>query len=149
MGRPPKADLPKNVELLTADTVEGHVECFGNQEDLFEIVIIDGNYRFECVRRAPAYLKDAGMIILDNSDYHPESAKFLRERDLIQVDFTGFKPTHDDIQTTSLFLHPAFRPKLLLDVQPLSGIGAHFEVRQHELVRQTKAQQVSSKRKAT
>ena len=121
--------MPKNVEILAADTVKAYVECFGSQEDLFDIVVIDGLYRFDCARQAPAYLKSAGMIILDNSDWHPESARFLRQRDLIEVDFTGFKPTHEDVQTTSVFLHPAFRPKLLFDVQPLSGIGDSDSVR--------------------
>ncbi len=135
------ANLPTNVEVLAADTVEVYVQCFGDQEDLFEVIIIDGNYRFECIRQAPAYLKEAGMIIVDNSDYHPESARFLRERDFIQLDFTGFKPTHDDVQTTSVFLHRNFLPKLLLDVQPLSGIGAYFQVRRHEIAQEHKAHQ--------
>ena len=59
-----------------------------------------------------------------HSDWHLESAKILRAKGLLQIDFTGFKPTHDDVQTTSIFLHHDYRPTLLYDAQPLSGVGA-------------------------
>lgn len=121
-----RPDLPENVELLARDNLTSYVDCFGDQSELFDIIIVDGLYRFDCAQRARSYLKADGMVILDNSDWHAEAARALRDTDLIQVDFAGFKPTHDDIQTTSIFLSRNYRPKLLFDTQPLSPVGSHF-----------------------
>ena len=39
------------------------------------------------------------MIILDNSDWLPDSARLLRDADLLQVDMSGFIPIGDHTQT--------------------------------------------------
>ncbi len=121
-----RLDSPNNVQLMACETVSEYVDCFLGQPEKFDVVIVDGLYRFDCAVRAPDYLTEDGLVILDNSDWHPEAARTLRERDLLQVDFAGFKPTHDDVQTTSIFLSRNHRPKRLFDAQPLSPIGSHF-----------------------
>jgi hypothetical protein len=64
------------------------------------------------------------MIILDNSDWLPESSRLLRESGLIEIDMTGFAPINDYTHTTSFYLHRefAFRPRH--DRQPIAGVGS-------------------------
>src|SRR5205085_491303 len=67
-----------------------------------------GHTRLKCARRALAKLREGGLIVLDNSDWLPESARVLRQAGLIQVDMSGFAPISGHPQTTSLFFHRAF-----------------------------------------
>jgi hypothetical protein len=96
--------------------------------DPFDVVVVDGlvtgRTRLKCARAALARLRPGGMIILDNSDWLPESARQLRDAGLIQVDMTGFAPANDYTCCTSLFLDRAFAFKPLHDRQPLPGPGA-------------------------
>lgn len=63
------------------------------------------------------------MVILDNADWHKNTAKFLREElDLIEVDFHGFAPINAYTHTTSIFLSRKFR------FQPNGGIQPHYSI---------------------
>jgi hypothetical protein len=88
----------------------------------FDIIVIDGSHREQCVAPAIAALRSGGMIILDNADWFPDQAQRLREEDLIEVDFTGFGPINRYTSTTSLFLRRdvQLRP---IGVQPRVGRG--------------------------
>ena len=52
---------------------------------IFDVIIIDGENRFECAVESINKLKEDGFIILDNSDWLPETSKLLRENDLIEI----------------------------------------------------------------
>jgi len=65
------------------------------------------------------------MVILDNSDWYRETAKYLRENlDMIEVDFHGFVPINDYTWTTSVFLSRIFRFQSNNNVQPHFSISA-------------------------
>ena len=90
----------------------------------FDAIIIDpGANRFHIAKRAIEILNPGGFIILDNSDWYPNASRALREGDLIQIDFHDFRPLHHFRCTSSLFMHPAFRPKPRLAQLPLMPIG--------------------------
>jgi hypothetical protein len=94
----------------------------------FDVIVIDGPARaltrLKCCRAARDYLNEGGLIILDNSDWLPESAAFLRSTGLLQVDMTGFAPLNAHTRTTSFFFDRrcSLRPKG--DKQPMHGIGS-------------------------
>lgn len=90
----------------------------------FDVIIIDGVERFECAKNALPYLRAGGMIILDNSDWHPKTAALLREADLIQIDFIGFGPVNKYTWATSLFLHREVRIVPKSARLPEYGIGS-------------------------
>jgi hypothetical protein len=92
--------------------------------DLFDVVIVDGSYRYECAQQAIKRLRPGGMIILDNSDWCIKTARLLREANLIEVDMSGFGPYNPYTWTTSFFLHREFnfQPKGIN--QPEHGIGS-------------------------
>lgn len=79
----------------------------------FDIIVIDGKRRFECASMVKKCLnlssEEGCMIILDNSDWYRETAKYLRKNlDFIQIDFHGFGPISLSSWTTSLFLSRNF-----------------------------------------
>ncbi|CAN5336952.1 hypothetical protein BH11BAC5_BH11BAC5_30010 [soil metagenome] len=91
----------------------------------FDIIIVDGIKRFECLKSAVKILKDGGMLIFDNADRNPEYCEFLRNQNLIEIDFHGFGPIVNFTTTTSIFLTRTvdFKPKT---IQPLIPIGGGY-----------------------
>ena len=96
--------------------------------DKFDVIVVDGlvtgRTRIKGARAALRHLREGGMIILDNSDWLPESARYLRHAGLIQVDMTGFTPGNDYTSTTTFFLRRDFAFEPLHARQPMPGTGA-------------------------
>ena len=120
--------LPSNCELILQTDLAQYVDAIKAYPAGFDVIVVDGasrgGTRRKCARAALSCLRPGGMIILDNSDWLPESAQILREGHLIQVDMTGFAPIAGNTQTTSLFLHREFRFAPRGPRQPLPGPGA-------------------------
>jgi hypothetical protein len=90
----------------------------------FGIIVVDPSAnRLACARAALPKLEAGGFIILDNSDWYPNTSKLLRDADLIEVDFHDFRPCHHYRATASLYLTRDFRPKPKGPRLPLSPIG--------------------------
>jgi hypothetical protein len=124
-----KPQLPATCTLLHEPASDAYAAAIERTGERFDVIVIDGlvtgRTRLKCARAATRYLRDGGMIILDNSDWLPESSRHLRQAGLIEVDMTGFAPINDYTCTTSFYLDRAFAFKPLRDRQPLPGIGAH------------------------
>jgi hypothetical protein len=112
------------IDLRLETQREAYVGCIHGADPPFDAVIVDGRHRFACAREAISTLRAGGFILLDNSDWYPNTAAMLRAADLIEVDFAGFGPINDYTWTTSLFLHRAFAPVPRGDRQPTPGIGS-------------------------
>lgn len=102
--------LPGNCTVSVTSEAE-YARAFAAAPGTFDLIIIDGRDRFACTRAAAAKLNEAGLILLDNSEWYPNCAALLRDAGLIQIDFAGLGPVVDFSWTTSLFLHPSFRPR--------------------------------------
>jgi hypothetical protein len=122
------AQLPPNAELILEADLMGYVDVIERFGREFDIIVVDGpargGTRLKCSRAVMAHLRPGGMVILDNSDWLPESARVLRESGLIQVDMTGFAPISGRTQTTTFFLHRDFRFQPRGSRQPMPGPGA-------------------------
>jgi hypothetical protein len=120
--------LPPNCTLIHRPESDAYAAAIREFPEAFDVIVIDGlvtgRTRLKCARAAVDRLSEGGMIILDNSDWLPESSRVLRESGLIEVDMTGFAPMNDYSCTTSFYLHRAFDFKSLTDRQPVPGIGA-------------------------
>lgn len=120
--------LPANCRLirstLDVEDYSGKISSF----DKFDIIIIDGaiKTRTSCSEKAFKHLKPGGIIILDNSDQFPTSAKILRNSGLIQCDFTGFAPLNANAQTTSVFFSRDYNFQPLNEVQPHRSVAQPF-----------------------
>ena len=80
---------------------EDYASTISALPDEYDLIVIDcAANRYECAIAAGRKLRAAGMIVLDNSDWYPNTAAHLRSLDLIQVDFPDFPavaslPVHD------------------------------------------------------
>jgi hypothetical protein len=77
----------------------------------FEVLIVDGKYRRECLNHIVNLKKWGGggvMLIFDNSDWYPNTVRFLQEKlGWMQIDFHGYGPINNYTWTTSIFMNPA------------------------------------------
>ncbi len=116
-----KALANVTVRAATAQTLAADIARLGTG---FDIIVIDAAAnRHACARAALGKLKPGGFILLDNSDWYPNTTQLLREADLIQVDYPDFRPAHYVRAAASLFLRRDFRPRPRLDRLPLPCIG--------------------------
>jgi hypothetical protein len=99
--------VPSNCTLLFRPDLRRYIESIQHFSELFDVIVVDGpargRTRFRCAELALAHLRPGGLVILDNSDWLPESARLLRDSGLLQVDMSGFHPIGGGTQTTSLF----------------------------------------------
>ena len=96
-----------NLEIRFAADVQAYLAAAGSGR--FDVIVIDGIHRQLCAEHIGSLIAAGGMVILDNSDWHPVAARYLREHyDLIQVDFHGFGPINGYTWTTSIFLSRSF-----------------------------------------
>lgn len=96
----------ENQKIIHRADQTGYVNSLSEQNKLFEIIVIDGNWRKLCVSEAIKCLKEGGMIVLDNSDrmIEKECGLLLREQGFIQMDFSGFGPINGYCWSTSVFM---------------------------------------------
>jgi hypothetical protein len=117
-------DKEENLTLTLIEAKEQYIEAIDSVNQKYDVIAIDGSYRYECALIAPRYLKKGGLIILDNADWLPKSAEALRSTGLLQVDMSGFAPIARYTYTTSLFFHRDFRITAKDGQQPHPSIGA-------------------------
>ncbi len=129
--------LPANVRLLHEPDLARYPDVIRSLGK-FDIIVVDGpargRTRLRCCRAAVEALSEGGLVILDNSDWLPESSGFLRGRGLLEVDFTGFAPICEYVETTSLYFHRAFNVPPATGRQPMPGRGARLDVWERPLV---------------
>jgi len=127
--------LPANCELILETDLDEYPRTVARAGERYDVIVVDGaargKTRIKCSRHALAQLREGGMIILDNSDWLPESTRVLREAGLIQVDMTGFAPISSATSTTSFFLHRAFDFRPRGPRQPMPGPGAREQIWEH------------------
>ena len=100
---------PGNVTLLLETDEYVHALNGGGP---YDVIVIDGmsQTRNECAAVAPKHLTTGGIVVFDNSDRYPEACRYLRDQDLVQIDFHGPLPLGTQTNTTSLFLRRDFTP---------------------------------------
>ena len=115
-GNHPSPELREQFRAY-AETIDGH----------FQIIVIDGyaksRVRYQCAKAALQHLDSNGLIILDNSDWLPATAMFLREANLIEVDLNGAVPGNSQTQTTSFFFTREFNFRPAGSRQPARPVG--------------------------
>ncbi len=71
----------------------------------YDIVIVDGRDRNQCMEEASKALSATGVVVLDNSERekYKAGAIFLVEQGFKQLEFEGMSPVSTDVNVTSLF----------------------------------------------
>ncbi len=118
-----------NLDIKWRDEGEIYEQAIFEENEKYDVIIIDGKRRNFCAETAVKALNDGGMIILDDSDRVNTSAEYvktidiLKSADLLQVDFYGFCPMNNYTKTTSVFFSRNFNFESLYKVQPVNGWG--------------------------
>lgn len=98
-----RAKAPENLRLIGPVSLEEYARAPLAEGRTFQVIVVDGKQRKECAEAALPHLDPAGLLVLDNSDWHPGICAWLRERGMLEVDFHGFGPINDYTWTTSVF----------------------------------------------
>jgi FkbM family methyltransferase len=117
-------EIPSNLEYLLVTEPLKYASKILDYQRQFDVIIIDGEQRPECVAPALSKLSDDGLIIVDNSDWFPGICSLLRKADLIQIDMQGLGPINSYAWTTSFFLRRTASFQPLTARQPLHGPGS-------------------------
>lgn len=102
-----KKHAPSNVELchVPLENEGEYSREILKYPSQFEIVIVDGRDRVNCLKNAPVALRDDGVIVLDNSERkeYEEGIKLLSEKGYRKLDFCGLGPINAYSWCTSIF----------------------------------------------
>jgi hypothetical protein len=133
--------------LKTREQFERYAEAikdFGT----FDVICLDGyaksRVRYKCAQAAISQLAENGLVILDNSDWLPGTALFLRTSGLIEVDLSGLVPGNNICQTTSLFFTRQFDFQPAGNRQPLPAVGGRVANWERGLERELQAKQLDT-----
>ena len=98
---------PENVELLYREPDVGGAYCRAiyAQNQPYDVVLVDGEDRVNCLKQSVGALSDRGVIILDDShrkDYH-EGVRFVHDSGFSTLDIAGLKPMGYEMDQTTIF----------------------------------------------
>lgn len=125
--------VPENAKVIL-ETAADPASVIHRFPGPYDAIVVDcaGN-RYDAAQAAIRYLRPGGVIVLDNTEWYPKTTQSLRSADLIQIDFSGFKPSKSYASVTSLFIHPEFRTRPKSGRLPQCPIGGkdRFRDRPH------------------
>lgn len=121
-------DLSPNQTLLLKTEQIEYVKSINQDDVQFDLVIIDGMYRFNCAVESIARTKDGGIILLDNSDWYPSTARYIRESGFTQVDFIGAGPVNSYAWCTSIFVRNSINIPRKSDSSPVTILGGLSQI---------------------
>jgi hypothetical protein len=98
---------PSNSKIIyaSADQLESYLNPLKTNNQKFDIIIVDGIYRNECLSNSIRYLSEKGVIILDDSerDDYAEGIKYLLNNGFKQINFSGIAPSIFFRKCTTVF----------------------------------------------
>lgn len=91
-----KNQLPSNAILNYCELVRGgDYSMFANNlGEKFDVVIVDGRDRVNCIKSSVSCLSDGGVMVLDDSERseYSEGIEFLIQKNFKKIDFWGISP---------------------------------------------------------
>ena len=99
-------NLPRNATIFNKTSEEAyinHIDSFN--DDYFDVIVIDGDFRNQCAKACIPKLKSNGIIVFDNTDgvMFNDGVIFLREQGFQRIDFWGLIPSYLYKNCTSIF----------------------------------------------
>jgi hypothetical protein len=124
-----KQNQPANLTIKLEETADQYVIAGSNTDTRYDVIVIDGVHRHRCAQAIGSLIADSHLIVLDNSDWHPLTAQFLREElNLLQVDFHGFGPINNYTWTTSVLFSRNYQITPAQGRLPIYSAGAIHQV---------------------
>jgi len=102
-----KAQAPENVRQIfkEKDNDGDYCRVIGTMGDTFDVVVIDGLDRVNCVKQAIPALSSRGVVLLDDAqrDQYDEGIVFAKEKGFRVLVFEGLKANGSKINKTAVF----------------------------------------------
>jgi hypothetical protein len=92
-------------KLVGSDAEMSYVNAIQNNNSLYDLIVIDGLFRPNCIESSKLYLKKRGVFLIDNTEYK-EMQPFLQlltNEGFKHVDFWGMCPINPMLSCTSLY----------------------------------------------
>jgi hypothetical protein len=101
------SEVPENAKIIFREEDYDGEYCRAIKEtnQLFDVIVIDGRDRVNCIKQSHDSLSERGIIILDDSqrEEYQEGISFLLSKGFKKIDFEGLKPTGFTPDRTSIF----------------------------------------------
>lgn len=101
-----KPQMPENVVVTLQPKDENGQYCRSilHAKNEFDLVVIDGRDRINCIPHSVARLKDRGVILLDDSgrDKYKAGMDLLVSMGFRALDFVGMKPTASGLHRSTI-----------------------------------------------
>lgn len=110
-----KPIIPKNVKIQLINLDYGGAYSKASRHGApYDVIVVDGRDRVNCIKESLTNLSEIGVIILDNSDRdaYQEGIDFLKNNNFKQLPLRGLAPIITYISETSVF----YRPNNCLDI---------------------------------
>jgi hypothetical protein len=103
--------VPSTVTILhrAADVDGAYAAAIGEVEGPFDLVLVDGRDRANCLKHAVTHVSDVGVILVDDTDrdrYSDAIDALLPSTDFRRLDLTGLRPGGVRESTTTLLYRP-------------------------------------------
>jgi protein-L-isoaspartate O-methyltransferase len=110
----------RNVRLVFASSKESYIEAIAKAGGKFDLILVDGLYREQCVDLARTYLSPDGILVVDNTDSVQELADQIKRlfSDSDVRAFRGWVPGN---------LHP-IETTIIQKIPPIHAVNASFNV---------------------
>ena len=99
--------VPENVKIIFKEKDHNGEYCrtIKGTNQLFDVIVIDGRDRVNCIKQSYNSLSERGVIILDDSqrEKYQDGINFLLSKGFKKIDFEGLKPTGYTLDRTTIF----------------------------------------------
>lgn len=102
-----KETTPKNVKLIyeAKDIDSKYCRIIHSTRQQYDVVVVDGRDRVNCIIQSIKALSARGVILLDDSqrDRYQEGINYAKENGFRTLDFEGFRAPKSGIDRTTIF----------------------------------------------
>lgn len=100
-------NLPNNVKLIFNDNIDSgeYAKSCLEQNSEYDVIIIDGRKRVDCLQYSLPNLKQNGVVILDDShrERYVDGFKLMKDNGFKEITITGVKPISSSFAATTVF----------------------------------------------
>ncbi len=95
------------LENININLIQKHefVQSISLHSRKFDIIIVDSEFRNDCIAISTDFITDDGIVILDNSDRQElyKSFEYMESMGFKNIEFMGIKPNSDMPSRTTIF----------------------------------------------
>jgi hypothetical protein len=103
-----QAPVNSRIVYVKADQSNEYTDILKRSNQKFDIIIVDGIYRNECLIESISYITDGGVIILDDSERleYTMGVERIIKQNFKRLDFWGISPGYLYRKSTTIFYRP-------------------------------------------